>query len=74
MGVPPMTSQKPPPPAIEAAYRILAEHGPLSAADLKGALRSQGFAKSIESLSQLADRFPQRFQTARCPSGPLSPR
>lgn len=56
-----MTSQEPLPPAIEAAYRILAEHGPLSAADLKAALRSQGFAKSIESLSQLPDRFPQRF-------------
>lgn len=55
------TSPKPLPPAIEAAYQILAEHGPLSAADLKESLRSRGFAKSTESLAQLPDRFPHRF-------------
>lgn len=55
------TSLKPLPPAIEAAYRILAERGSLSAADLKEGLRSQGFTKSIESLAQLPDRFPHRF-------------
>lgn len=54
-------SLAPLPPALEAAYRILAEHGPQSAADLGKSLRSAGFVKSIESLAQLPDRFPHRF-------------
>lgn len=55
------TAPKPLPPAIEAAYQILAERGPLSAGDLSELLRSKGFAKSIDSLAQLPDRFPNHF-------------
>jgi len=54
-------SPAPLPPAIEAAYRLLSERGPLSAADLSESLRSEGFSQSIERLAQLPDRFPNRF-------------
>src|SRR6476660_3141556 len=54
-------SSAPLPPAIEIAYRILSELGPLSASDLKDGLRSEGFSPSIERLAQLPDRFPDHF-------------
>jgi ATP-dependent DNA helicase RecQ len=57
-----MTSPRPLPPAIEAAYRVLAERGPLSAGDLTASLRSQGFRLAIERLAQLPDRFANHFQ------------
>lgn len=47
---------------MEAAHRVLAERGPLSAADLRDKLRSEGFTAAIERLAQLPDRFPARFQ------------
>lgn len=47
---------------MEAAHRVLSERGPLSAADLRDVLRSEGFSPSIERLAQLPDRFPSRFQ------------
>lgn len=50
------------PPAIEAAYRVLAEHGPLPPEDLRATLRSDGFSHSLERIAQLPDRFPTRFQ------------
>ncbi|WP_244975056.1 RecQ family ATP-dependent DNA helicase [Mycobacterium heckeshornense] len=50
------------PPAVEAAYRILGEMGPLSAVDLRDALRSQGFSQPIDRLTQYPDRFPNSFQ------------
>ncbi|CAJ1493872.1 RecQ family ATP-dependent DNA helicase [[Mycobacterium] kokjensenii] len=56
------TSSRPLPPASEAAYQILVEHGPLGAGQLSERLRTQGFSQSIERLAQLPDRFPHRFQ------------
>lgn len=56
------TPNRPLPPAAEAAYRILTEHGPLVAADLRERLRSQRFVQTIDRLHQLPDRFPHRFQ------------
>jgi ATP-dependent DNA helicase RecQ len=56
------TSPRPLPPAIETAYRILAESGPLSAGDLSAAIRPHGFSQTIDRLAQLPDRFPHRFQ------------
>src|SRR5689334_4264348 len=50
------------PPAMDAAHRLLGELGPLSAADVRNRLRSEGFSPSIERLAQLPDRFPTRFQ------------
>ena len=47
---------------MEAAHRALADRGPLSAADLRDRLRSDGFSPTIERLAQLPDRFPGRFQ------------
>jgi ATP-dependent DNA helicase RecQ len=49
------------PPAIEAAYQLLADAEPMSVADLSGQLRASGFHKSIEALVQLPDRYPERF-------------
>ncbi|WP_375481518.1 hypothetical protein [uncultured Mycobacterium sp.] len=50
------------PPAVEAAYRILGERGPLSAVDLRDVLRSQGFSQPIDRLAHYPDRFPKSFQ------------
>lgn len=55
---------------MEAAYRLLAEHGPLSAPDLRDSLGSEGFKPPIERLAKLPDRFPHRF--ALTPDGLLS--
>lgn len=52
------------PPAPEAAHRLLAEHGPLTAAELRALLRAEQFHLPLERLHQLPDRFPQRFQIA----------
>ncbi len=49
------------PPAAEAAHRLLAELGPLSAPDLREKLRQEGFAQPLERLQQWPDRFPHRF-------------
>ncbi|BBY73594.1 hypothetical protein MPRF_04930 [Mycolicibacterium parafortuitum] len=49
------------PPAAETAHRLLAEHGPLSAPDLREKLRQEGFAQPLERLQQWPDRFPHRF-------------
>ena len=49
---------------------MLIERGPLSAADIRGGLRSAGFSQSIERLAQLPDRFPHRFDLT--PQGLLS--
>jgi ATP-dependent DNA helicase RecQ len=65
-----MGTNAPLPPAIEAAYQILAEHGPKSAADLRERLLSDGFTQSVERLAQLPDRFPDRFHLT--PLGLLS--
>ena len=55
-------ASNPLPPAIEAAYQILGDRGPLSAADLREQLQSKGYNQSIERLAQLPDRFPNRFE------------
>ncbi|GAY16431.1 RecQ family ATP-dependent DNA helicase [Mycobacterium sp. shizuoka-1] len=55
------TENRPLPPAAEAAHRILAEHGPLTAMELRDRLRSDQFVLAIERLLQLPDRFPHRF-------------
>lgn len=68
--IPVTESNKSLPPAAEAAYRILMEQGPQSAADIRQLLRSEGFSQSIERLAQLPDRFPHRFQLT--PNGLLS--
>ncbi|MGY4867317.1 RecQ family ATP-dependent DNA helicase [Mycolicibacterium elephantis] len=56
------TSSRPLPPAAEAAYRILAGHGPLAASELRERLRPEGWTQPLERLQQLPDRFPHRFQ------------
>ncbi|MGV0795505.1 RecQ family ATP-dependent DNA helicase [Mycolicibacterium elephantis] len=56
------TSSRPLPPAAEAAYRILADHGPLAASELRERLRPEGWTQPLERLQQLPDRFPHRFQ------------
>lgn len=53
--------ERPLPPAVEAAHRILAQYGPLDATDLRGRLSVEGFKQPLERLQQLADRFPRRF-------------
>ncbi|MGE4361165.1 MAG: ribonuclease H-like domain-containing protein, partial [Mycolicibacterium sp.] len=55
------TPNRPLPPAAEAAHRLLAEHGPLPAPDLREQLRKEGFAQPLERLQQWPDRFPHRF-------------
>lgn len=49
------------PPAAETAHRLLLEHGPLSAPELREQLRKEGFAQTLERLQQWPDRFPHRF-------------
>lgn len=56
------TSSRPLPPAAESAHRILAENGPLTAAELRERLRPEGFNQPIDRLHQLPDRFPHRFE------------
>ncbi len=58
------SATRPLPPAAEAAHRILAEHGPLTATGLRDQLRAEQFVLSIERLLQLPDRFPHRFAIA----------
>jgi ATP-dependent DNA helicase RecQ len=58
------------PPAIEAAYRILADNGPLSATELRSRLKPEGYNQSLDRLQQLPDRFPNRFCIT--PDGRLS--
>lgn len=53
------------PPAPEAAHRILAEHGPLTATELRSLLRAEQFHLPLERVLQLPERFPQRFQITR---------
>lgn len=55
------SENRPLPPAAEAAHRILAEHGPLTAMELRDRLRSDQFVLAIERVLQLPDRFPHRF-------------
>ncbi|VCT88396.1 DNA polymerase III PolC-type [Mycolicibacterium hassiacum DSM 44199] len=55
-------SSSPLPPAMETAYRLLTELGPLSAADLREKLRAEGFSQMVERLAQAPDRFPHRFR------------
>ncbi|MGV0853068.1 RecQ family ATP-dependent DNA helicase [Mycolicibacterium phlei] len=64
------STSRPLPPAAEASYQILAEHGPLAASELRERIRPQGFALPIERLQQLPDRFPHRFRTT--PDGLLA--
>ena len=64
------STNRPLPPAAEASYRILAEHGPLAASELRERIRPQGFALPVERLQQLSDRFPHRFHTT--PDGLLT--
>ncbi|MCV7002214.1 RecQ family ATP-dependent DNA helicase [Mycolicibacterium alvei] len=55
------TPERPLPPAIEAAHRILAQLGPLVATDLRERLSAEGFNQPLERLQLLPDRFPRRF-------------
>jgi ATP-dependent DNA helicase RecQ len=56
------TPNRPLPPAIEAAHRILAEHGPLPATDLRQRLSAMGLVQTLDRIQQYADRFPNRFE------------
>ncbi len=56
------TPELPLPPAVEAAHRILAERGGLTAIDLKEQLNAEGFGHSLDRLQRLPDRFPHRFR------------
>lgn len=56
------TPDLPLPPAVEAAHRLLARLGELTATDLKERLGAEGFRQSLERLQRLPDRFPHRFR------------
>ncbi|KAA0110615.1 RecQ family ATP-dependent DNA helicase [Mycolicibacterium sp. P1-5] len=58
------TANRPLPPAAEAAHRILAEDGPLTATELRDRLRKEHFVLALDRVLQLPDRFPLRFQIA----------
>ncbi|MFL0287816.1 RecQ family ATP-dependent DNA helicase [Mycobacterium sp. SMC-21] len=54
-------ADRPLPPAVEAAQRLLSRLGPLVADDLRDRLSREGFKQPLERLQQLPDRFPRRF-------------
>ncbi|MBB3747681.1 ATP-dependent DNA helicase RecQ [Mycolicibacterium sp. BK634] len=58
------SDHRPLPPAAEAGHRILTEHGPLTATELRDRLREQQFVVALDRLLQLPDRFPLRFHIA----------
>jgi ATP-dependent DNA helicase RecQ len=55
------TAHRPLPPAVETAHQLLAEHGPLTATDLRERLRGAGFTQSLDRIQALPDRYPARF-------------
>lgn len=54
-------AQRPLPPAVEAAYQLLNEHGPTTPGELAERLLNSGFRQGPERLLALPDRFPNRF-------------
>ncbi|ART68315.1 ATP-dependent DNA helicase [Mycobacterium dioxanotrophicus] len=55
------TPERPLPPAIEAAHRILSQSGPLRTTDLRERLSAEGYKQPLERLQQVPDRFPRWF-------------